>query len=116
METKTGKISASDKEWPRRCSNTPEPGPQKGLETVDTTRVHHETYTLYRVYRDGTEEPVEGTETDDRITGIESGFRLSRTELDHGFSLYRGERRVHKFCHDRLALRLKPGSVEMLVS
>ena len=28
------------KEWPRRCWNTPEPGPQKGLETVDTTRVH----------------------------------------------------------------------------
>jgi hypothetical protein len=24
------------KKWPRRCSNTPEPGPQKGLETVDT--------------------------------------------------------------------------------
>ena len=24
------------KEWPRRCWNTPEPGPQKGLETVDT--------------------------------------------------------------------------------
>jgi hypothetical protein len=31
----------TDKEkWPRRCWNTPEPGPQKGLETVDTTRVH----------------------------------------------------------------------------
>ncbi len=27
-------------EWPRRCWSTPEPGPQKGLETVDTTRVH----------------------------------------------------------------------------
>jgi hypothetical protein len=26
-------------EWPRRCSNTPEPGPQKGLKTVDTNRV-----------------------------------------------------------------------------
>ena len=24
------------KEWPRRCSNTPEPGPQKGWPTVDT--------------------------------------------------------------------------------
>ena len=24
------------KVWPRRCWNTPEPGPQKGLETVDT--------------------------------------------------------------------------------
>jgi hypothetical protein len=23
------------KRWPRRCSNTPGPGPQKGLETVD---------------------------------------------------------------------------------
>jgi hypothetical protein len=27
-------------EWPRRCWSTPEPGPQKGLGTVDTDRVH----------------------------------------------------------------------------
>jgi hypothetical protein len=25
----------TQKEWPRRCRSTPEPGPQKGLETVD---------------------------------------------------------------------------------
>jgi hypothetical protein len=25
------------RKWPRGAGNTPEPGPQKGLETVDTT-------------------------------------------------------------------------------
>ena len=73
-------------------------------------------FTLYRVRPDGTEEIVPGTETTDHVTGIEHGFRLSHTDLDHGFSLYRGERRVHKFAHHRLVLRLRPGSVEMLVS
>lgn len=29
----------SKSKWPRRCYSTPRPGPQKGLETVDTARI-----------------------------------------------------------------------------
>ena len=84
---------------------------------MDTSRIAHPlpSFSLYRVYRDGREEIVPGTETTDHVTAIEAGHRLSRTDLDHGFTLYRGERRVHKFAHHRLVLRLKPGSVETLV-
>jgi hypothetical protein len=80
METKTGKIRASDKELPRRCSNTPEPGPQKGLETVDTressvfrpreaTEDHHPhactdgvVFLTYTVFDEAVDEEVERLE------------------------------------------------------
>jgi hypothetical protein len=30
------------RKWPRRCSNTPGPGPQKGHAPVDTAKIHRE--------------------------------------------------------------------------
>ena len=83
---------------------------------MTTTRIAHPlpSFTLTRVYRDGREEVVE-TATD-HTSGTEAGHRLSRTDLDHGFTLYKGERRVAKFAHHRLVLRLKPSSVEMIVA
>lgn len=72
------------------------------------------TYVLHRVHRDGTTEPIEGTETTDRIEGIHHGHRLSREEPGSAFTLYEGGTPRDKFGHRRLALRLKVEAVAMM--
>ena len=81
---------------------------------MDTTSIahHHALFTLTRVHPDGTEEIVE-TATD-HTTAIEAGHRMMHLHPGAAFSLYAGERRVAKFAHHTLALRLRVQAVAMM--
>ena len=71
------------------------------------------TFTLTRVYSDGTTEIVETTT--DHVACIEAGHKMMHLHPGAAFSLYRGERRVAKFGHHRIALRVRPAAIEAMV-
>lgn len=77
--------------------------------------LHATPYLLHRVFADGREELVPGTETTDPVEGTEHGHRLCRLEPGVAFTLRRNGRAVYHFNHQTLALRLAPGRVRAMV-
>ncbi len=58
-------------------------------------------YALVRVHPDGTEEPVSKHPSFE--DGWAAGQSAVHADKDAAFSLYRGTRRVARFCHHRIA-------------
>jgi hypothetical protein len=58
---------------------------------------------LVRVHADGTEEPVSEHPTFE--DGWQAGTSAVHADKGAAFSLYRGSRRVARFCHHRIAVR-----------
>ena len=62
------------------------------------------THTLVRVYGDGAEEPVGEHHCFEQ--GWAAGQHAVHADRENAYSLYRGKRRVAKFCHQRLAAKV----------
>src|ERR671938_1525341 len=72
--------------WPRRCWNTPEPGPQ-GVSPMDTTSV---AYVLCRIEDDSSLTHV--SEHEDILTGIAAaGYAVEVEDLNFAYALYAGD-------------------------
>jgi len=62
-------------------------------------------YVLVRVDQEGTEEPVSEHPTFE--DGWQAGTSAVHRERQDAYSLYRGGRRVARFCHHRIAVSSK---------
>ncbi|MEJ7871876.1 MAG: hypothetical protein WKF67_06425 [Rubrobacteraceae bacterium] len=60
-------------------------------------------HVLVRVHADGREEPV--SEHPDFGSGWQAGTHAVHTDRENAYSLYRGGRRVARFCFNRIAVR-----------
>lgn len=62
-------------------------------------------HVLVRVHADGREEPV--SEHPDFGSGWQAGTHAVHTDRENAYSLYRGRRRIARFCHHRIAVSSK---------
>ena len=62
-------------------------------------------YVLFRVDQEGIEEPVGTFRSFEQ--GWSAGQHAVHTDRDGAYSLYRGSRRVARFCHHRIAVSPK---------
>src|ERR671938_73154 len=93
--------------WPRRCWNTPEPGPQ-GVSPMDATSV---AYVLCRIEDDSSLTPV--SRHGDFLTAIATaGYAVQVEDHDFAYALYSGDpangssARVASFREGRIGYRL----------
>jgi hypothetical protein len=70
-------------------------------------------YVLYRVNPNGSEEQVSDHQSFEE--GWQAGQCSVHEDCDHAYSLYRGDRRVAKFCHARLMPRRSADSLDWSV-
>jgi hypothetical protein len=87
------------------CGNTPEARPtgRSPVSTEILARPAHR-FLLYRIYPDGTEELA--SEHLSFGEGWRAGTRaVTITDKKQGYSLYRGDRRIARFAHNRLMSR-----------
>ena len=73
-----------------------------GKSTLPQSGVKHP-FALRRVHQDGREEPVGDHASFEE--GWLAGQAAAHADRDAAFSLYRGGRRVARFCHHRIAVR-----------
>ena len=70
-------------------------------------------FTLYKVGRDGTMEEVARPESFEEGWG--EGQHKTHTEPESAFSLYRGKRRIARFCHHRLTSNDATANLDAMV-
>src|SRR5918997_4708125 len=88
------------KRWPRRCWNTPRPGPQ-GVSPMDTSSV---AYVLCRIEDDASLTPI--SEHQDIVDGVAAGkHRVEVEDFDFGYGLYVDSIRVASFAEGRIGYR-----------
>jgi hypothetical protein len=102
---------------PAEAATSPSPAhkPRRKENIVGKSRIARVAlpFTLRRVHRDGTEEPVSGHP--DFGSGWSAGQEAVHQDRAGAYSLYRGDRRVARFAHARLQPRRSADTLDWSV-
>ena len=101
------------KECPRRVfPHSRGPAITLGVMTTMKSSASPRSWDLFRVRDDGTEEAV--SEHPDFESGWQAGTAAVHEDRENAYSLYRGGRRVARFCHHRLTSLVGSDWTELL--